>query len=125
MKQELEKKGLAYIWRNKHENKSSKLQSLRNAAVIIERQDLFSMMRETISFDFYQKAEYTWGKEHYTEWYTRKERNDIARMNAGIWKLRWLRRGTDNGGCSLCLRKGDVKYIPQRCLEAKIWEQNF
>jgi hypothetical protein len=50
-------------------------------------------------------------KERYNDECTRKERLRIILLNAGIWKLRGIRRGFDRGRCSLCLGEEDAKHI--------------
>jgi hypothetical protein len=41
------------------------------------------------------RKETQWGKESYTDEYTRKGRMGIIWLKAGIWKLRGIRRGFD------------------------------
>jgi hypothetical protein len=64
--------------------------------------------------------------EQYTEWFTRNERNGIARMKARFWKLKGLKRVTDKGSCPLRLGKKDAKLILLRCPQRKKFgEQNL
>jgi hypothetical protein len=65
------------------------------------------------------------GKNEYTEWCTRNERNGIPWIKAGIWELRELKRGTDNGSCTLYLGKEDIKHALLSCPETMKWKIGF
>jgi hypothetical protein len=51
-------------------------------------------------------------------------------MKAGVWKLRWIRRGLEEGTCPTCRGNEDVKHILLSCPETKkiqnaIYEQEM
>jgi hypothetical protein len=72
------------------------------------------------SLIFYCKMKLEWGKEVHSVCCTRNERNGLAWLKTGIWKLRGMRRGFVNGGCLLCREEEDVIYILLlKCLEMK------
>jgi hypothetical protein len=68
-------------------NKTCKILVVRGRCSGIERQNVFSSISEKISFVFYCEMKHEWGKESFTDEYTRKERKGIIWLKAGIWKL--------------------------------------
>jgi hypothetical protein len=48
------------------------------------------MKYKKISLDLLQEMKHTWGKKESTKWYIRDEIRGIARMEAGILKIREL-----------------------------------
>jgi hypothetical protein len=93
MKEELESIGLAYIWNCQQEWDIRRLRRIiRGKCNDIERQNLFSIMSEKRSLVFYQEMKQKWGREEYIKLCSRNERNGLAWMKAGAWKLRGIRR---------------------------------
>jgi hypothetical protein len=64
---------------------------------------------------------FSWSKELYIEWCSRKERHGTAWLLAGVWQLKWLRRNSHNGKCPLCLEEEDVKHILLDCSDSRNW----
>jgi hypothetical protein len=54
-------------------------------------------MSEKMSLVLYQEMKQKWGKEEYIELCFRCERNGLAWMKAGVWKLRGIRWGLEKG----------------------------
>jgi hypothetical protein len=50
---------------------------------------------------------------------SRNERNGLAWLKAGVWKLRGIRRGWEKGICPLCRDNEEAKHILLRCPETK------
>jgi hypothetical protein len=86
----------------------------------IERQNLFSIMPEKMSLVFYQGMKQKWCREECIELCSRNERNGLAWMKTGVWKLRGIRRGWEKGTCHLCRGNEDVKNILLNCPEKKM-----
>jgi hypothetical protein len=72
-----------------------------------------------------QRTELFWGKKLYTECCSRKERSGVARVLAGIWQLKGVRRNADKARCPLCLEEEDAKHILLECKETKHWREKF
>jgi hypothetical protein len=45
-----------------------------------------------------------------TDSFTRKERRVKARLTTGIWNLRWIRRGYEEGTCPLYMGEEAAKH---------------
>jgi hypothetical protein len=123
LKKELEKIGLAYIWQSQSEINVNICNRIRERCNDTERQNIFSDLNVKISFTFYCKMKYEWGKVSYIDKCTRKERMGIIWLNAGIWKLRGIRRRFERGRCPLCLGEEDAKHILLKCSETKKWRE--
>jgi hypothetical protein len=50
---------------------------------------------------------------------SRTERNGLALIKAGVWKLRGIRRGLEKRTCPLCRGNEVVKHILLSCTETK------
>jgi hypothetical protein len=50
-------------------------------------------MSEKMSLVFDQEMKQKWGREEYIKLCCRNERNGLAWMKVGVWKLRGIRRG--------------------------------
>jgi hypothetical protein len=46
-------------------------------------------------------------------------------LKAGIWKLKWIRRGLEKGRCPLCGGEEDAKHILLKCKESKKWREEW
>jgi hypothetical protein len=55
------------------------------------------------------------GREEYVEFCSRKERNGLAWMKAGVWKLRGIGRGWVKGTCPQGRANENAKYILLSC----------
>jgi hypothetical protein len=94
MKKELESIGLAYIWHSQQEWNTNRLwRIIRQGCNDSERQNLFLIISEKMSLALYQEMKQKCGREEYIKLCSRNERNGLAWMKAGVWKLRGIRRG--------------------------------
>jgi hypothetical protein len=120
MKEELESIGLAYIWHSQQEWDTGRLRRIiKGSCNDIGRQNLFSIMSEKRSLVFYKEMKQKWVGEEYIEFCSRNERNGLAWMKAGVWKLRGIRRGLKKGTCPLCRGNEDAKHVLLSCPETK------
>jgi intein-encoded DNA endonuclease-like protein len=100
MKEELENIGLAYIRHSQQECNIRRLRRIiRERCNDIERHNLSTIMAEKMSLVLYQEMKYKWSREEYIKLCCRNERNGLAWMKAGVWKLRGIRRGWKKGTC--------------------------
>jgi hypothetical protein len=86
---------------------------------------MFADINAKNSLAFYSQIKYEWGKESYINKCTRKERIGIIWLKAGIWKLRWIRRGLEKGRCPLCWGEEDAKHILLKCIASKKWGKEW
>jgi hypothetical protein len=56
-----------------------------------------------------REMDFTWGEKLYVECCVRKERNGVAWLVAGVWKLKGIRKNRDKRRCLPCL--GEVCQI--------------
>jgi hypothetical protein len=56
---------------------------------------------------------------------TRNERSGLAWFKTGIWKLRGMRKGFEEGRCSLCSENEDAIHILLKCSETRKWREQF
>jgi hypothetical protein len=111
-----------YVWHNKQEKNISRSRTnIRERCNDTERQNLFSMMAETISLVFYQEMKYKSGREEYIDFWFRNERSGMSLMTAGVWKLRGLRWGFEKGTFPLRMGRKDIKHMLMSCTETKEW----
>jgi hypothetical protein len=54
-----------------------------------------------------------------------RERMGIIWWEAGIWKLRGIRKDFERGRCPLCLGEEDAKHILLKCPETKKWREQL
>jgi hypothetical protein len=114
------------MWQIQAESNANKIRKIiRERCNDRERNKLFSNIREKISLVFYCEMKRKWGKEKYIDELTRKEKLGIIWLKAGIWDLRWIRRGSGKGRCPLCSRKEDAKHMLVKCPEPKKWREEL
>lgn len=84
-----------------------------------QRQNIITS--EEISLTLLWEINFCWGWRSHVECCVRKERNWIAWLLAGMWKLKGIRRNADKGRCLLCvcLSEVDVKHVLLDCLETR------
>jgi hypothetical protein len=120
--------GLAYIWLSQTDinaNKACKIIKNRCNDIRVERQNVFSNIIERIYLVFYREMKRKWGKESYVDECTRKGIMGIAWPEAGIRKLRGIRRGFERGWWSICLGQEDAKHVQVKCSEKKRSREEF
>jgi hypothetical protein len=52
-----------------------------------------------------------WTREEYVMCCISKDRSGIASFKAGIWNLRGMRKGLENGRCPLCNEEEDAVHM--------------
>jgi hypothetical protein len=87
------------------------------------------IMAGKMSLVLYQEMKQKWGREDYIELCSRNERNGLAWLKAGVWKLRGIRRGWEKGICPLCRDNEDAKHYcwdaqKQKNGECNLWIKN-
>jgi hypothetical protein len=103
LSEELNKIGLGYIWHDPKENSVSRTcKQIKERCNDTERQNLFANISEDMSFIFYSDMQLEVGCEEYTVCCIRNERSGLAWFKTGIWKMREMRKGYENGRCPLC-----------------------
>jgi hypothetical protein len=63
----------------------------------IEEQNVFASVGEKRSLIFYCEMKVIWAREEYVMCCISKDRSGIASFKAGIWNLRGMRKGLENG----------------------------
>jgi hypothetical protein len=58
-----------------------------------------------------------WAREEYVTCCSRKDRSGIAWFRAGIWKLRGMSKGLENGRCSHLMK--DTVHVLLKCPETR------
>jgi hypothetical protein len=91
----------------------------------IERQNLFSKIKEKISLIFYSDVKQEWAGEQYISCCSRTERSGLAWFKIGIWKLRGMRKESEKGRCPLCSEEEDPIHILLKCSETRKWREQF
>jgi hypothetical protein len=91
----------------------------------IERQSLFANIKEKRSLILYSEMGQEWTREEYIVCCTRNERSGLAWFKTGIWKLRGLRNGFENGRCPLCSEDEDAIHMFLKCSETRKWREQF
>jgi hypothetical protein len=66
-----------------------------------------------------------WSRKVCIECCSRKERNEMGLLKAGVCKLRGIGGGMDNGSKPLCLVNEDAERLLLICLETIIWGTEF
>jgi hypothetical protein len=90
----------------------------------IERQNLFSKIKEKSSLIFYSEMKQEWAREQHISC-TRTDRSGLAWFKTGIWKLRGMRKGSEKGRCPLCSEEEDPIRILLKCSETRKWREQF
>jgi hypothetical protein len=89
VKEELEKFGLASIWKNQYEyNNSAIYRVVKGRCNDIENQKLFSKLYENISLVFYQEMKQEWSREEYIHCRNRNERRCMAWWRLGKLEIK-------------------------------------
>jgi hypothetical protein len=91
----------------------------------IERQNLFSEIKEKSSLIFYIEMKQEWSREQYIFCCSKTERSGLACFKTGIWKLRGMRKGFEKGRCPLCSEEEDAIHILLKCSETRKWREQF
>jgi len=89
-----------------------------------QRQNIIATSEES-SLTLHREINFCCGSRSYIECCVRKERNCVAWLLAGMWKLKGIRRNADKGRFPLYLSEVDVKHILLDCLETRSWIIKF
>jgi hypothetical protein len=126
VKEELHNMGLAFVWRKQQEcNWKEMLRLVKERCNDTERQNMLAKFSDKRSLTLYRELNFLGGKKLYIECCSRKERSRIARLIAGIWQLKGVRRNADKGRCPLYFENEDVKHILLECKETKYWREKL
>jgi hypothetical protein len=91
----------------------------------IERQNLFSRIKEKRSLIFYSEMKQEWAREKYISCCRRIERSGLAWFKTGIWKLRGMRKGSEKGRCPVRSEEEDPIHILLKLSETRMWREQF
>jgi hypothetical protein len=89
----------------------------------IERQNLFSKIKEKSSLIFYSEMKQECAREQYISCCSSTERSGLAWFKTGIWKLRGMRKGYEKGRCPPCSEDKDAVHILLKSSETRKWRQ--
>jgi hypothetical protein len=82
-------------------------------------------MAENISLVFYQELKYKWSREEYSEFCSSNKISGLVWKKAEVWKLRGIKRGSEEGTFPLCVGNKHVKHILFSCPDTKEWRTQF
>jgi hypothetical protein len=91
----------------------------------MERQNLFSKVKEKILLVLFYEIKQRWRKEAYVNCFFRKKRSEIAWWRVGIWKTRGIKKGSVKGRCPLCYKQEGDKLTLLTSMETTKWREKL
>jgi hypothetical protein len=90
------------IWLNGEENNRNVWREVSKRCMDIERQNMEASMKEKRSLVFCNELKSSWEKKLYIEVCTQEARRGIGWWKMGMWRLKGVRRNTEQGMCPMC-----------------------